>query len=286
MEDAGVEVEWFRRAHWYDWESYNHRSHRRLLITDGVVGFTGGVGIADEWSGDGDSPTHWRDTHARIRGPAVAGLQAAFVDSWNNCSRELPLDAQYFPELEEAGASDVCIVQSNPAQGTSPGQRAYAAMIAGAKKTLDISNAYFLPSPPFVDMLLEAHERGVRVRILMPGPYHDEPAVRRASRKTWPPLLEGGIELYEHQKTMMHAKVIVVDECVTCVGSINFDARSFSLNAECAAVTHDSKIAVQALQAFEDDLPNARRVTTADLEKLSMKDRVLDSLCYFIRAQL
>jgi cardiolipin synthase len=286
MEEAGVEVEWYRRAHWYDWESYNHRSHRRLLIVDGEVGFTGGVGIADEWSGDGDSPTHWRDTHARIRGPAVAGLQAAFVDSWNNCSRELPLDAAHFPEQHKCGDSDVIIVQSSPAQGTSAAQRAYAAMIAGAKKTLDISNAYFLPSSPFVDMLLAAHKRGVRVRVLMPGPYHDEPAVRRASRRTWPPLLKAGIELYEHQKTMMHAKVIVVDELVTCVGSINFDPRSFSLNAECAVVTHDVAIAKQALEAFEADLPNAKRVTATDLKQLSMKDRALDALCYSVRAQL
>jgi len=286
LERAGVEVEWFRRAHWYDWESYNHRSHRRLLITDGVLGFTGGVGIADEWSGDGDSPAHWRDTHARIRGPAVAGLQAAFVDSWNNCSRELPLDAAHFPKLTPCGDSAVCVVQSSPAQGTSEAQRGHAALVAGAKRTLDISNAYFLPSPPFVEMLVKARERGVRVRVLMPGPYHDEPAVRRASRRTWPPLLAGGIELYEHQTTMMHSKVIVVDECVTCVGSINFDPRSFSLNAECAAVTHDRKIAEQALEAFENDLHNARRVTAADLKALRVTDRVLDPLCYFIRAQL
>ena len=286
MKDAGVEVEWYRRAHWYDWASYNHRSHRRLLVIDGTVGFTGGVGIADEWSGDGDSPAHWRDTHARIRGPAVAGLQAGFVDSWNNCSRELPLDSAHFPELHKRGSSDVIIVQSSPAQGTSAAQRAYAALIAGAKKTLDISNAYFLPSPPFVEMLLAAHKRGVRVRVLMPGPYHDEPAVRRASRRTWSPLLTAGIELYEHQKTMMHSKVIIVDELVTCVGSINFDPRSFSLNAECAAVTHDVTIAEQALAAFESDLPNSRRVTVADLKRLSMTDRALDALCYSVRAQL
>ena len=208
------------------------------------------------------------------------------MDSWNNCSRELPLDAAHFPELHKCGDCEVIIVQSSPAQGTSAAQRAYAAMIAGAKKTLDISNAYFLPSQPFVDMLLAAHKRGVRVRVLMPGPYHDEPAVRRASRRTWPRLLKGGIELYEHQKTMMHSKVIIVDELVTCVGSINFDPRSFSLNAECAAVTHDVKIAEQAMEAFENDLPNAKRVTTADLAKLGLKDRMLDALCYSVRAQL
>lgn len=235
MRDAGCEVEWFRRMHWFDWTSYYHRSHRRLLVVDGIVGFTGGVGIADEWSGDGDTPDHWRDSHVRVRGPAVAGLQAAFVDSWNDCTRELALDACIFPAQTKCGPTRVCIVQSTPAEGTSAAQRATAALIAGAKRTLWISNAYFLPSPPFSDALLAAKKRGVDVKVLMPGPFHDEPVVRHASRATWRRLLEGDIELYEHQKTMMHSKVIVVDGCVTSVGSVNFDPRSFSLNAECAA---------------------------------------------------
>ncbi len=286
MSDAGCDISWFQRAEWYDWESYNHRSHRRLLVVDGTVGFTGGVGIADEWSGNGDSPGHWRDTHVRIAGPAVASLQAAFVDTWNNCSGELPLDASYFPPIESRGETTVCIVKSNPAAGTSGAQRSYAALIAGAKHTLAISNAYFLPSPPFVDALIKATARGVDVKVAMPGPYHDEPAVRRASRRTWAPLLAGGVELYEHQHTMLHAKVLVVDDRVTSIGSINFDPRSFSLNSECAAVILDAAIASSAMCAFRADLEQSRRVTVDDVRNRGLVDRAADSFCYWIRAQL
>jgi len=286
MSDAGCHISWFQRAHWYDWERFNHRSHRRLLVVDGTVGFTGGVGIADEWSGNGDSPDHWRDTHVSVAGPAVASLQAAFVDSWNACSRELPLDASHFPLLEPRGETTVCIVQSNPTGGTSGAQRAYAALIAGAKHTLAISNAYFLPSRPFVDALVKAKARGVDVKVIMPGPYHDEPAVRRASRRTWARLLAGGVELYEHQHTMLHCKVVVVDDCVTSIGSINFDPRSFSLNTECAAVILDAATAATAMRAFRADLEQSRRVTMDDVGNRGFADRAADSLCYWIRAQL
>jgi cardiolipin synthase A/B len=286
MSDAGCHVSWFQQAHWYDWGRYNHRSHRRLLVADGTVGFTGGVGIADEWSGNGDSPSHWRDTHVRITGPSVASLQAAFIDSWNSCSNELPLDAKYFPPLESHGDTTVCIVQSNPTGGTSAAQRAYAALIAGAKHTLAISNAYFIPSPPFVNALIKAKARGVDVKVITPGPYHDEPAVRRAGRRTWGRLLTGGVELYEYQRTMLHAKVVVVDDRVTSIGSINFDPRSFSLNTECAAVILDAATAANAMRAFRADLEQSRRVTMDDVGNRGFADRAADSLCYWIRAQL
>ena len=286
MSDAGCHVNWFQRAHWYDWERFNHRSHRRLLVVDGTVGFTGGVGIADQWSGNGDSPTHWRDTQVRIVGPAVASLQAAFVDSWNDCSLELPLDASHFPRIKPRGETTVCIVQSNPTGGTSGAQRAYAALIAGAKHTLAISNAYFLPSAPFVDALIKAKARGVDVKIIMPGPYHDVPAVRRAGRRTWGRLLGGGVELYEHQRTMLHSKVVVVDDCITAIGSINFDPRSFSLNTECAAVILGDATAATVMRAFRADLEQSRRVTMDDVENRGIANRAADSLCYWIRAQL
>ena len=286
MAAAGCHVSWFQRAQWYDWERYNHRSHRRLLVVDGTVGFTGGVGIADEWSGNGDGPKHWRDTHVRIEGPSVASLQAAFIDSWNSCSNELPLDASLFPVLGRRGETTVCVVQSNPSGGTSSAQRAYAALIAGARKSLAISNAYFLPSEPFVDALIKAKARGADVKVLMPGPYHDEPLVRRASRRTWARLLAGGVELYEHQRTMLHSKVVVVDDRVTSIGSINFDPRSFTLNAECAAVILDAAIAADAMRVFRADLEQSRRVTMEDVRNRSLVNRAADSLCYWIRAQL
>jgi cardiolipin synthase len=286
MKAAGCDVRWFRRAQWYDWEKYNRRTHRRLFIVDGQIGFTGGVGISDLWSGKGDAPTHWRDTHARIRGPAVGALQDAFVDTWNEATGQLPLGSRYFPSLDAAGTTPVSIVQSNPANATSAAQRTIAAMVAGARQSLFITNAYFVPTPPFVIALRAARARGVDVKVVMPGPYHNKPAVRRASRHTWGDLVRGGVELYEHQRTMVHAKVVVADACLSMVGSINFDPRSFALNAECAAVIHDDAVARRLTDAFDADLANSRRVTQEDLDARSPIDRVVDGAAYWFRGQL
>ncbi len=286
MKSAGCEVCWFRRAQWYDWEKYNRRTHRRLLVIDGEVGFTGGVGIADEWNGAGDSPMHWRDSHVRVRGPAVAALQSAFVDNWNEATGELVLGARYFPELGRRGDTTVSIVQSNPANATSAAQRSVAAIIAAATRSLYITNAYFVPAPPFVKALCDARSRGVDVKVVVAGPYHNKPAVRRASRHTWVDLLSGGVEIHEHQLTMVHAKVIVADGRVTCVGSINFDPRSFALNAECAAVALDDDVAQRASDAFRTDLANSKRLTKEDLDRVSFLSRAVDAGAYWVRSQL
>ncbi len=286
MRAAGCDVRWFRRAQWYDWEKYNRRTHRRLFIVDGRIGFTGGVGISDLWTGKGDGPTHWRDTHARIRGPAVGSLQDAFVDTWNEATGQLPLGPRYFPELDATGKTRISVVQSNPANATSTAQRTIAALVAGAQKSLLITNAYFVPTPPFVRALRAARRRGVEVRVVMPGPYHNEPAVRRASRHTWGDLIRGGVELYEHQVTMVHAKTVVADGLLSMVGSINFDPRSFALNAECAAVIADEAIARRLADAFNVDLGNSRRVTLDDLDARSALDRLKDAAAYWVRGQL
>ena len=286
MRSAGCDVRWFRRAQWYDWEKYNRRTHRRLFVVDGRIGFTGGVGISDLWTGKGDAPTHWRDTHARIRGPAVGSLQDAFVDTWNEATGQLPLGSRYFPALHDAGKTRVSIVQSNPANATSAAQRTIAALAAGASESLLITNAYFVPTPPFVQALRAARTRGVDVKVVMPGPFHNKPTVRRASRHTWGDLVRGGVELYEHQRTMVHAKVVVADGLLSMVGSINFDPRSFALNAECAAVIADDAIARRLSDAFNVDLGNSRRITLDDVENLGAADRLKDAAAYWVRGQL
>jgi cardiolipin synthase len=285
MRAAGCKVRWFRPIQWFNWAKYNHRSHRKLLIIDGTLAFTGGVGIADEWDGNGDSPAHWRDTHVSIAGPAVAVVQAAFVDTWNEATGELPIGEKVFPILARAGDVAICAIQSNPTNATSDARRSMAALIAGSSRRLWISNAYFIPTRPFVKALSAAKARGVDVKILMPGPYHDPPAVRRASRRTWHGLLRGQVELYEFQPTMIHTKTVVVDGAVTSIGSINFDPRSFALNAEFGVVALDKQIAVRMEEAFISDLALARRVTSEDL-RLSVWEKLLDTVCYWVRAQL
>lgn len=286
MRRAGCKVRWFRPIQWYSWAKYNHRTHRKLLIIDGTIAFTGGVGIADEWNGNADSPAHWRDTHVGISGPAVASVQAAFVDNWNEATGELPIDERYFPELTSAGEASMCGIQSNPVFGASSAQRSMAVLIAGASQRLWIANAYFVPPIPFVQALRDAKARGVDVKILLPGRYHDQPAVRRASRRTWGPLLEGGVELYEYEPTMMHCKIVIVDSSVTSIGSINFDPRSFALNAEFGVVALDRDFAKQMEDAFVDDLHSSQRVTADDLRQLPLFERILNIFFYWIRAQL
>lgn len=286
MREAGCQVRWFRSVQWFTWAKYNHRTHRKLLIVDGTLAFTGGVGIADEWDGKGDSPAHWRDTHVRISGPAVAAVQAAFVDNWNEATGELAIHDKHFPELIPVGSVRICAVQSNPTNSTSAAQRSMAALIAGSSRRLWITNAYFVPTPPFVKTLCEAKARGVDVRILVPGPHHDQPAVRRASRRTWPALLRGNVELYEFQPTMIHAKTVIVDGAVTSIGSINFDPRSFALNAEFGVVVLDREIAVQMEEAFVTDLARARRITEEDVRERSAWQNLIDTMCYWARAQL
>jgi cardiolipin synthase len=283
---AGCKVTWFRRAQWFDWMTYNHRTHRRLLVVDGKIGFTGGVGIADEWTGHAQSPSHWRDTHVQLTGPIVAALQSAFTDNWNQSTEELLLDARDYPKLTPTGDVPICPVISTPASGTSAAQRVMAALIAGSTRTLYISNAYFVPPHAFIDALCAARDRGVDVRVLVPGPYHDEKAVQRASRHSWPRLVEHGVAIYEYQPTMMHAKTVVADGELFLVGSINFDPRSFALNAEFGVVVVSRELAADRMRSFEKDIERAIRVTPDTIASFGIANRALDALCYWARAQL
>jgi cardiolipin synthase len=286
MRDAGCTVAWFRRMRWFDWMKYNHRTHRRLLIVDGTVAFTGGVGIADEWTGHAQSPAHWRDTHVRLTGPIVASLQGAFTDNWNQCTEELLLHGRDYPKLQQTGDVPVCAVVSTPANGASEAQRVMAACVAGSTRTLHVSNAYFVPPASFIDALCAASERGVDVTILVPGPYHDQKIVQRASRHTWPRLVRAGVRIYEYQPTMMHAKTVIADGELLLVGSINFDPRSFALNAECGVVIVSRRHAADADRYFEDDITRSRQVTLEQLASLGTGNRLVDKLCYWARAQL
>ena len=283
---AGCSVVWYGKARWYTWLRYNRRSHRRILVVDGVVGFTGGVGIADEWSGDADSPVHWRDTHARLTGPIVSSLQAAFADNWNQCTDELLLNARDYPVPEVTGNMTACGIVSSPANGSSAAQRTMAACIAGATSSLCITNAYFVPTPAFIENLCNARQRGVEVRIIVPGPYHDMPTVRHASWHVWARLLRAGVEIHEYQPTMIHCKTLVVDSRVSLIGSINFDPRSFALNAECAVIVADDDLASRMERAFSQDIERCHRIELAAVNGRSMLARARDAACYWMRAQL
>lgn len=261
MKTAGVEVEKYRPLKWYNINRWNNRTHRKLLVVDGRVGFTGGVGIADLWSGNAQDPKHWRDSHFRIEGPAVAQMQAAFMDNWMK-TRSLVLHGEdYFPQLEPKGGQLAQVFKSSAGEGSESLRLMYLMSIAAAKERILLANAYFVPDDLSVQALVSARRRGVKVEIIVPGEHTDSDVVRQASRSRWGTLLDAGVAIYEYQPTMMHAKIMIVDGLWTSVGSTNFDNRSFRLNDEANLNVLDAGFAQLNETTFEADKSRSRRVT-------------------------
>ena len=225
MRSAGVELVLFRPI-WQHPVHFNHRSHRKLLVIDGTVGYMGGVGIADEWRGNAQSPEHWHETHYKVEGPAVADMQAAFMDNWLKSGQELLHGPDYFPPLKSAGSALASVFYASPEHGSRNVEIMFNLAISSARKSLLIENAYFVPDDGTVDNLVAAAKRGVRVQIIVPGEHMDQPAVKRASRRRWGKLMEAGIEIYEYKPTMTHLKLLIADDLFVSVGSSNFDYRS------------------------------------------------------------
>ena len=261
MESAGVQIRKFHPPHWYHLSKLNNRTHRKILVVDGTVGFTGGVGIATEWTGNAQDPQHWRDTHFKAEGPVVAQMQAVFGDNWTKATGEVLHGADYFPQLKEVGSAAGQMFSSSPSGGSESMQLMYLLMLNAAVKTIDLSAAYFVPDELTRDTIVAAIRRGVRVRIITPGPFTDTETVRRASRALWGDLLQAGAEIYEYQPTMYHCKVLMVDGLLVSVGSTNFDDRSFRLNDEASLNIYDEAFARRQTEIFEDDLARSRRVT-------------------------
>ncbi|MGH8596714.1 MAG: phospholipase D-like domain-containing protein, partial [Gammaproteobacteria bacterium] len=243
MGSAGVEVRRYNPLHWYNLGRLNNRTHRKLLIIDGHIGFTGGVGIADQWNGNAQDKDHWRDSHFRIIGPAVAQMQAAFFDNWIEVTGEVLHGADYFPVIEKEGEQWAQVFTSSPGGGAESVQMMYLLSIAAAKQTARFSMSYFVPDNLAVRAFADAAKRGVKVEIILPGPHMDVEVVRRASRAEWGKMLEAGVEIYEYQPTMYHCKVMIIDDLWTSVGSTNFDSRSFAANDEANLNIYDREFA-------------------------------------------
>jgi cardiolipin synthase len=261
MKAAGVEVERFHPLRWYNLGRMNNRTHRKLLIVDGGVGFTGGVGIAPLWTGNAQDPDHWRDSHFRVEGPVVAQMQSVMLDNWSKTTGKVLHGPEYFPALRTVGPESAQMFASSPSGGAESMLMMYLLAITASTRTIDISSAYFVPDELTRKALVEAVKRGVRVRIITPGKYIDAETVRRASRGLWGELLEAGVQMYEYQPTMYHCKVMIVDGLMTSVGSTNFDVRSFRLNDEANLNIYDQAFAARQAQVFEADLKQSRRIT-------------------------
>jgi len=286
MVDAGVRVEFFHPLRWYTIARMNNRTHRKLLIVDGKVGFTGGVGIAEEWTGDAQDPEHWRDTHFRVEGPAVAQMQSVFLDNWMKVTGEVSHGGDYFPSLASAGGSDAQMFESSPTGGSASMELMYLLAIVSAKRSILLEAAYFIPDDLASGALLDARKRGVDIRIIVPGKYNDAKVTRNASRSTWGPLLEAGVKIFEYQPTMFHCKVMVVDGLFTSVGSTNFDNRSFSLNDEASLNVFDASVAADQARIFEEDLAQSKEYTLADWNARSWWQRLSEWASSTVQAQL
>jgi len=286
MKDAGVEVLKYHPLHWYNLGRMNNRTHRKLLVVDGKIGFTGGVGIADNWLGDAQDPDHWRDSHFRIEGPAVAHMQAAFMDNWIKTSGEVLHGEDYFPAIEPAGEHYAQVFKSSSSEGSESVRLMYLLSIASARKNLYISNAYFVPDDLSVKTIVRALHRGVKVKILMPGTRIDTEPVRRASRARWGELLEAGAEMYEYQPTMYHCKVMIVDDIWVSVGSTNFDSRSFRLNDEANLNIYDHAFAQRQIDVFEDDLRKSKQITYEAWQNRPWIEKLIEHAMALLRSQM
>jgi cardiolipin synthase len=286
MRDAGVDVELYRPLRWFDLDRLNNRTHRKLLVVDGRVGFTGGVGIADEWTGDAQDPDHWRDIHFRVEGPVVAQMQAAFLDNWIKTTGEILNGPAYFPPLEPAGPADAHVFVASPAGGSASMHLMYLMAVSAATRSIDLQAAYFVPDDLILSALEAARARGVRVRVIVPGEHIDTDLVRHASKALWGRLLDDGIEIYEYRPTMLHNKLLIVDGGMVSVGSTNFDVRSFELNDEASLNVYDTTFAARMTRVFEADLRQSRRYTRAMWERRPWTDRAKEWLARPFRSQL
>jgi cardiolipin synthase len=287
LRHAGCQVEFFHSMKpWMLWV-FNHRNHRRVLVVDGALGFTGGVGFADPWRGNADSKGHWRDTQVLVEGPAVRGLQRAFQENWSEVTGEALVGEEFFPALPQAGTSAVAVVPSSPLAPMSGAGRVYAISLAAAAKEIWIANSYFLPDDATANLLVAAVKRGVDVRVIVPSDdQNDVPATKAAGRSSFGPLLAGGVKIFEYQPTMFHLKTMVVDGVFSTVGSANFDDRSFHLNEEINLFVYDGVFAGQMKESYRRDLSRCRPYTYTMWKQRSLKKRVTEWLVTPIRSEL
>ena len=286
MRASGVEIRKFHKPNWYNLGRLNNRTHRKLLVIDGKTGFTGGVGIAPKWTGNGQDADHWRDSHFRVEGPVVAQMQAVFMENWLKVTGQVMHGEAYFPALQAMGDSDAQVFSSSPSGGSESMQLMYQLSITAAAHSIDLSSAYFVPDELTTQALTDALQRGVKIRIITPGEIIDTDTVRAASRGSWGPLLKAGAQIYEYQPSMYHCKVMIVDNLLVSVGSTNFDNRSFRLNDEANLNVYDAAFAQRQTFIFEADLKNARQVTYDEWINRPLKEKLLEKLALLLGSQL
>ena len=279
MEQAGCAVRWFRPVSGVDLGSANHRTHRKILVCDSTVGFTGGVGIADEWDGNARDESEWRDTHLRIEGPAVAGLQAGFIDNWadENDDGFDPSSEHIVPE-GAVGSSTISVIRGSAETGASELWRLMLTLITCAQARITLATAYFNPDDRLMSALSDAVERGVSVTVLVPGEHADKRFVRFAGEETYAELLDAGVDIQAYETSMMHAKVVVVDGAVATVGSANVNRRSTQFDEEANVVLFDTDLVATLEQHLADDLRSSKQIDPAEWADRGLLQRAGEQL--------
>jgi cardiolipin synthase A/B len=286
MKQAGVRVERFRALEWHNLLRVNNRTHRKVMVVDGRVGFTGGVGVADEWLGTADEPARWRENHYRVTGPAVADMQASFAEHWLEATGKIIQGEAFYPSLGETGPKVAQFIKSSHGGSTKNIQLMLLMAIAAAQESIRIGTPYFVPDDLTIAQLIDARRRGVEIEILVPGDNIGLEFVRHASRHFWGRLLREGIRIYEYQPTLYHVKVHVVDDLWTMIGSSNVDERAFRHDHEANLVVVDADFAASQVAIFRSDLAAAREVGLAEWEDRPLVTRIADFFWSRFRSQL
>jgi cardiolipin synthase len=283
---GGVRFEYFHPLHWYTLDRINNRTHRKLLIVDGKIAFNGGAGIADAWNGNATQPDHWRDMEFRVEGPVASQMQAIFADNWLATTGEVLLGDDYYPAPPRTGSTAVQAFASSPEGGSINMQLLYLMAINGARHSIDLEAAYFIPDELTQTALLDALHRGVKVRIVVPGGHVDSPLARGASQQKWGTFMKAGARFFEFQPTLFHNKLMVVDNYLTIGGSANFDDRSFKLNDESNLNIPDRAFATHMTGVINGDIARSREVTLAQWQDRPWTRRVADWLSTLGSSQL
>ena len=276
MDEAGVHVEWFRKPWLNSPLKQNHRCHRKVLVVDEEVAFTGGVGIAEEWCGDARDATEWRDTHVEVRGPAVDGLRAAFAQNWAESGRELYDDNVTFPVASQTGSTVAQVVRGSASLGWDDLQSTFRVLLDSATERLSIATAYFAPDDFFLERLCAAAKRGVRVDLLLPGPHADKRACQLASEAAYDRLVSCGVRVWNFQPAMMHAKIMVVDGIAAAVGSSNFNRRSLDHDEEVVLVALDESVAGLLAADFDADLKRSEEIDLTRWRNRGPRQKLLE----------
>jgi cardiolipin synthase len=286
MVDAGCKVETFRPLGSFAIDKVNYRNHRRILVADGLVGITGGSGTSGKWGGNGREADHWRDTDVWVEGPVVEQLQGAFAENWLEATGIALGGADYFPgSVQPKGDVAAQVIRSSPAGGSAAMYTMYLLAMNSAKRSIDITNPYFLPDEKMIDTLVKTARRGVRVRLLLPGAI-DHNLVRDASRSELGRLLLAGVQIYEYRAALLHAKTMVVDSQWATVGSTNLDNRSFGLNDEVNVIAYDGGVAQRLERVFADDLTRSEQMTYQSWKDRSIVSRFLEMISIPVRGQM